>query len=221
MPISDRAIAPDWREETRCRAEGFDRIAGIDEAGRGPWAGPVVAAAVVVPEGVMADFPMGIQDSKKCSPNKRAGLLAELLGDPRWHTGIGVAGAEEIDEINILQATYRAMERAVRMAWAVACLPRKPDFFLVDGKLLPAWAKPGRAVVKGDSISLSIAAASILAKETRDRMMIEEAESSYPGYGFARHKGYGTRQHQEALAQLGPCPIHRKSFAPVRRLLGH
>lgn len=211
----EKGVTPDWSEEDRCGSEGFLRIAGIDEAGRGPWAGPVVAAAVLVPEPVRYHFPVGIQDSKKLTPSRRALLRQEILDDNRWQCGIGVAGPDEIDEINILQATYRAMHRAVDS------LSDPPDYFLVDGKFLPGWASPGRAVVKGDGISLSIAAASILAKETRDRMMVGEAEAAYPGYGFAQHKGYGTRQHQEALAKLGPCPIHRKSFAPVRRLLGH
>ncbi len=203
---------PDWSIEDEATTRGFVRIAGVDEAGRGPWAGSVVAAAVVVPLAARRAFPAGINDSKKMKPAARAELYQRLKNSPLWDSGIGEASVAEIDQFNILQATFLAMQRAVQ------ALAECPDYLLIDGKLMPAFAEHGHAVVKGDSKSLSIAAASILAKEHRDLMMVE-AEASYPGYGFAKHKGYGTKQHQQALASLGVCPLHRRTFAPIRQLL--
>lgn len=204
---------PGWSIEDEVLAQGFVRVAGVDEAGRGPWAGPVVAAAVVVPVHARTMLPDGINDSKKMKPQARAELYTELKHSEVCDYGIGQASVEEIDKVNILRATFLAMQRAVES------LDEQPDYLLIDGKLMPAFASKGHAVVKGDSKSLSIAAASVLAKEHRDLIMIEEAESEYPGYGFAKHKGYGTRQHQQALAEQGVCPLHRRSFAPIRKLL--
>ncbi|MEM1158728.1 MAG: ribonuclease HII [Verrucomicrobiota bacterium] len=204
---------PDWSIEDEAITQGYVRVAGLDEAGRGPWAGPVVAAAIVVPLQVRNRLPAGINDSKKMKPQARAELYSQLKDCDQWDAGIGQASVAEIDKLNILQATFLAMQRAVES------LQEPPDYLLIDGKLMPAFAENGHAVVQGDSKSLSIAAASILAKEHRDLMMIQQAESEYPGYGFAKHKGYGTRQHQQALAELGVCPLHRKSFAPIRKLL--
>ena len=186
---------------------GFSAIAGVDEAGRGPWAGPVVAAAVVLnPD----DFPDGLNDSKKLTEARREALFDAILASA--HVGIGIADEAKIDELNILHASLAAM------ADAVENLPAAADFALIDGNKLAPLPCPGKTVVKGDGKSLSIAAASIIAKVTRDRMMRDLAET-YPGYGFERHKGYGTAQHQSALAELGPCPHHRKSFAPIAALL--
>ncbi len=186
---------------------GFSAIAGVDEAGRGPWAGPVVAAAVVLnPD----DFPDGLNDSKKLTEARREALFDAIHACA--HVGIGIADEAKIDELNILHASLAAM------ADAVENLPAAADFALIDGNKLAPLPCPGKTVVKGDGKSLSIAAASIIAKVTRDRMMRDLAET-YPGYGFERHKGYGTAQHQSALAELGPCPHHRKSFAPIAALL--
>ncbi|MEM6822279.1 MAG: ribonuclease HII [Verrucomicrobiota bacterium] len=204
---------PSWEEEDRALVNGYVRIAGVDEAGRGPWAGPVVAAAVVVLPEQRAQFPLGINDSKKLTAAHREDLYQQITSGGGWCFGIGVSSVSEIDEVNILQATFLAMRRALEE------LGNTPDFLLVDGKQLPGDDYPGTALVKGDSRSVSIAAASILAKEHRDRMMIDQLDREFPGYGFAKHKGYGTKQHQEALNELGPCSAHRQSFAPIRQLL--
>ncbi|MCM8525167.1 MAG: ribonuclease HII [Lentisphaeraceae bacterium] len=194
--------------EEEARKQGCFFVAGVDEAGRGPLAGPVVAAAVILPQ----DYPLpqGVNDSKKLSAAQRARLFTEIKENKhiRWATGI--VDAQKIDEINILQATYLAMKKAV------VGLGEKVDFCLVDG--LPVHGLPvdHKAIVKGDSRSYSIAAASIIAKETRDEMMVEYS-LKYPGYGFEKHKGYGTKAHMEALMKNGPCPIHRVSFEPVRK----
>lgn len=186
------------------------RVCGVDEAGRGPWAGPVVAAAVLFPSA--AHIPEGLNDSKKLTASARDRLFSALQSCGAA-LGIGIATAEEIDQLNIWGATALAMSRAV------AELNPPPDVALIDGNRLPhSLPCPARAIIGGDGVSLSIAAASILAKVTRDRMM-EEYAADYPAYGFARHKGYGTAQHQAALAAHGPCPIHRRSFAPIRALL--
>lgn len=179
-------------------------VAGIDEAGRGPLAGPVVAAAVILNQSCI---PKGLHDSKKLSKAKRSALY-----DTLQHTatiGVGWASPEEIDAINILQATKLAMQRAFET------LPVIPNTALIDGNQPPELSCQVQAIVKGDSKSLSIAAASIIAKVTRDRMM-EAYCMQYPAYGFSQHAGYGTKIHMEALAIHGPCPIHRRSFAPVR-----
>lgn len=179
-------------------------IIGVDEAGRGPLAGPVVAAAVILCEGGIA----GLDDSKKLSAKRRAVLEQEIKARCRW--AIGEASVAEIDAINILQATMLAMTRAVDGLGA------DPTLVLVDGNRLPVWRYAARAIVDGDASEASISAASIIAKEYRDRMMVA-ADAQWPHYGFASHKGYGTKQHLVALRQHGPSPIHRMSFAPCRQ----
>lgn len=178
-------------------------LAGVDEAGRGPLAGPVVAAAVILDR---ERVPAGIDDSKKLKPVARAALCQELRKVA--HVGVGVASVEEIDELNILWASMLAMERAV------AALGMDPAMVLVDGNRCPRWTRPSLAVVGGDARCLSIAAASIIAKEERDRMMIE-LNRAHPGYDWASNKGYGTPAHMDALGRLGPTPHHRRSFAPI------
>lgn len=196
---------PSLDYENRLRAAGHRIIAGIDEAGRGPLAGPVCVAAVILPEGF--DHPV-LNDSKQLSETKRERLYEEITGDGRirWHCE--VVGVAEIDQHNILQATWLGMRRC-----ALALEPR-PDAVLIDGKPVRAFPVHQVALVKGDSLSHSIAAASIIAKVTRDRLMVALA-AQYPGYGFEVHKGYPTPQHQTLLRMLGPCPEHRRSFAPV------
>ena len=184
-------------------------IAGVDEAGRGPLAGPVVTAAVILPHqhGIV-----GLADSKKISEKKRLELMGRIRASAvDWATG--EASVEEIDQMNILQATLLAMVRAI------SGLKIVPDLVLVDGNQLPALSCPAQAVVGGDALVECISAASIIAKVTRDALLIR-LDSQYPGYGLSRHKGYPTKQHIEALAELGVSPIHRRSFAPVRRLIG-
>ncbi len=184
------------------------RTVGIDEAGRGPLAGPVIAAAVVLDH---RRYIRGLADSKTLSMKKRERLAAEIKRHAlAW--AIGRAEVEEIDQLNILQAALVAMQRAV------AALPEQPDLALVDGQHCPQLACPVRAIVRGDSQVRAISAASILAKVTRDAIMLD-LDAEYPGYGFARHKGYPTSAHFAALAERGACPIHRRSFAPVRRAL--
>ena len=187
-------------EETR-HAAGYEWICGVDEAGRGPLAGPVCAAAVILPRGL--DI-AGLDDSKKLSDRRRRELYDVITGALAAYA-IALVDQERIDEINILQATFRAMEEAV------AKLSPQPDLALVDGNREPVLSMPCETIVGGDGKCASIAAASILAKVTRDRLM-EELDRQYPEYGFAVHKGYGTRRHYEALRQYGPCPIHRQSF---------
>ena len=190
-----------WEIEECCRAEGFDLICGVDEAGRGPLAGPVCAAAVILPYGL--EIP-GLTDSKKLSDKKRRELFPVISREALAY-GIGLASREEIDEINILQATFLAMERAL------AALSVRPELALIDGNREKDFGLPVKTVVKGDSLSMNIAAASILAKVTRDDLMLELAKE-YPQYGFDIHKGYGTRAHYDALREYGPCPIHRTTF---------
>ena len=190
-----------WEIENSLYAEGYKMICGVDEAGRGPLAGPVCAAAVILPKGL--ELP-GLNDSKKLTDKKRRELFP-IIKEQAVAYGIGLASHEEIDEINILQATYLAMERAI------AQLEGKADFALIDGNRAKDFGLPVRTVVKGDSLSASIAAASVLAKVTRDDVMLEMAEK-YPEYGFEVHKGYGTKAHYEALHKYGHCPIHRMSF---------
>lgn len=188
--------------EIRLRAQGVRAIAGVDEAGRGPLAGPVVAAACILPEGKLI---AGLNDSKQVKEAEREALFEILANDPEIVFGVGVVGHERIDQINILQATFEAMRIAVAK---LSCVP---DFLLIDGSHVPRFEIPTLAVVKGDGLSVSIAAASILAKVTRDRIM-KEAAMLWPEYGFERHKGYGTAAHVEAIHRHGRCPIHRKSF---------
>lgn len=190
-----------WEIENSLYAEGYQMICGVDEAGRGPLAGPVCAAAVILPKGL--ELP-GLNDSKKLTDKKRRELFP-IIKEQAIAYGIGFASHEEIDEINILQATYLAMERAITQ------LEGKADFALIDGNRAKDFGLPVRTVVKGDSLSASIAAASILAKVTRDDIMLEMAEK-YPEYGFEVHKGYGTKAHYEALRAHGHSPIHRMTF---------
>jgi ribonuclease HII len=202
-----------FRFELELVERGFTRIAGVDEAGRGPLAGPVLAAAVVFPvEWILGGLPEPLQkinDSKQLSAGTREILYAELVSRPEIRFGIAQADARLIDQINILQATHRAMNLALRQ------LQPPPQHALVDGLRVQTLGFPHTAIVSGDALSYSIAAASILAKVSRDRLMVEY-DRQYPGYGFAGHKGYGTRKHVAALKERGPCPIHRQSFAPLR-----
>ena len=199
---------PDLELERELIECGRSPVAGIDEAGRGPLAGPVVAAAVILPCGYSQDF---LDDSKKVSSKRRDVLYEELTRDSQVCWGVAFAEVSEIDELNILRATHNAMERAA------LALPVRPAFCLIDGLDVPGFPLAAKGVVRGDGISLSIAAASIIAKVTRDRRMQELAEE-FPVYGFAKHKGYGTQAHMEALREYGPCREHRRSFAPVAKL---
>ncbi len=188
-------------------------IAGIDEAGRGPIAGPVVAAALILPrfwadQGVPTEY-QALNDSKKLSARRRQEFHDRIRSDPQLIHAIAIVSPEIIDEVNILAATHIAMNQAL------AGLPSPAGFALVDGTRVPSLILDHRSVVRGDSLSYSIAGASILAKVTRDRIM-EQADERHPGYGFAIHKGYPTPNHLTALRRLGPCPIHRMTFAPVR-----
>jgi ribonuclease HII len=192
--------------EDELRRRGFLQIAGVDEAGRGPLAGPVVAAACILPEGLFIE---GMNDSKQLTSEKREEIYQKLIDHPEVCYGVGVVDAIIIDQINILQATFKAMVAAV------AKLKKKPDYILVDGNKTPFAKIPSEPIIDGDAKCLSIAAASVLAKETRDRMM-REFDLTWPEYGFKSHKGYGTPQHLEALEKHGPCPIHRLTFDPLR-----
>jgi ribonuclease HII len=191
--------------EQEARRRGYRRVAGIDEAGRGPLAGPVVAAAVVLP--IHARL-TGVDDSKQLPAAERERLYHAIL-DKAVGVGIGSADAGEIDALNILEASRLAMCRAI------ANLDPAPDYLLTDAVTLPALQVPLRPIIKGDALSLSIAAASIIAKVTRDRLMVAFHET-FPQYNFLSHKGYGTAEHLRMLARFGPCPIHRRTFAPVR-----
>lgn len=197
--------APDFSCEEKHYQSGCRRVAGIDEAGRGPLAGPVVAAAVYLPEpGILT----GLDDSKKLTRRKREALYEALVASDLVEFSIGVVEPEEIDRINILKATHLAMQKAVEGLSPV------PDMCLIDGLPVKGFPFPQESIVKGDASSLSIAAASIVAKVTRDRIMQKYAEQ-YPQYGFEKHSGYGTKIHLEALKKYGPAPIHRRSFSPV------
>ena len=202
-------MLPDFDEELTLCAAGHTRVAGLDEAGRGAWAGPVCAAAVVLPlkQPNLADLLNGVRDSKQLSPARREALLPIIL-QVAEAVGVGWASSAEVDEIGIAPATRRAMARAV------AGLNGKVNALLIDYVLLPELDLPQRALPKADIHCLSVAAASIVAKVERDRLMVA-LETEFPGYGFARHKGYGTRQHREALAKMGPSPIHRMSWRPM------
>lgn len=196
-----------WEIENDLYAQGYQLICGVDEAGRGPLAGPVCAAAVIMPQNV--EIP-GLNDSKKLSDKRRRELFP-IIKETAIAYAVVLVDEKKIDEINILQATFRAMEQAV------AELAANPDYVLVDGNKLPALTIPAKAVVHGDSLSGSIAAASILAKVTRDDLMLEYAKD-FPQYGFEIHKGYGTKAHCAAILEHGPCPIHRTTF--LKKLYG-
>ena len=192
--------------EKRLSAKGFARIAGIDEAGRGPIAGPVVAAACILPQNSCFEH---LNDSKKLTSEMRERLYVEIVSHSETQFGLGIIDVETIDRVNILQATFLAMRQAV------AAIGIEPDYLLIDGNQIPVFQIPNLAIVKGDSHSISIAAASILAKVTRDRMMLE-FDLQWPAYGFKKHKGYGTAEHVETIRKYGPCPLHRRSFEPVK-----
>lgn len=192
----------DWLEfEKEALAKGYKSVCGVDEAGRGPLAGPVCAAAVILPEGVIID---GVNDSKKLSEKKRESLF-DVIREQALSYSIAYATVDEIEEINILNATMLAMRRAIDG------LEIKADYAMIDGNKIPPIDIDAECIVKGDAKSMSIACASILAKVSRDRLLYKYAEE-YPVYGFDKHKGYGTKVHREAILKYGPCPYHRKSF---------
>ncbi len=199
---------PDLSFEIAFQARGFRQIAGIDEAGRGPLAGPVTAAAVILPHGFSCP---GLDDSKKITARNRELLYYQLTTNPAVLWSVATADREEIDRLNILRATHLAMRRAAE------ALSPAPDYCLIDGLPVKDFPLPYQAIVKGDGLSLSIAAASIIAKVSRDRIMAE-IDREFPQFGFARHQGYGTKVHLEALRNHGPCRHHRRSFQPVAQL---
>lgn len=192
----------DWlKYENQAKSQGYSFVCGVDEAGRGPLAGPVYAAAVILPDGVI---PEGVNDSKKLSEKKREALF-DVITEEALDYSIAYATAEEIDDINILQATFLAVKRAIDG------LKTKADYAMIDGNRMPPLDIPGETIVKGDANSASIAAASILAKVSRDRFMLKMAEK-YPRYQFEKHKGYGTKLHYQMLDEYGPSEIHRQTF---------
>ena len=197
-----------WAFEKEARKSGHSLIAGIDEAGRGPLAGPVVSAAVVLPENFNI---VDVDDSKKLTPKKRADLFPRIQ-EAALAVGVGIVGPETIDSINILQAALLSMAKAVEN------LTIQPDYLLIDGPFPIPLNMPQKPLPKGDSLSISIAAASIIAKVTRDRMMVD-FDRTYPGYGFSKHKGYPTKTHREAIIKFGCSPIHRKTFKGVKEYL--
>ncbi len=202
---------PDLSQELPLWQAGEVLVAGLDEAGRGAWAGPVSAAAVILPvDAQLCGRLPGVRDSKRMTARQRS-RWAEEVRQVSLHWGVGFASAEEIDRIGILPSTRLAMQRALEQCHT------QPQHLLIDALRLPALDLPQTALIKGDARSLSIAAASVLAKTARDSLMVE-MDGQFPGYGFAAHKGYGTRRHQDALEHLGPCPQHRFSYAPVARV---
>jgi ribonuclease HII len=202
----------DFNFEYESIGQGLVPVVGVDEAGRGPWAGPVVAGAAILNiETLPESLRLGLDDSKKLTPKKREELFQLLLTCAK--TGLGISEVAEIDTLNILQATMLAMKRAVED------LGLTPGMILVDGNLLPDWSYPSQAIIKGDGRSLSIAAASIVAKVSRDQVMADLAKD-HPQYGWERNSGYGTKGHQQGLAEFGVCQHHRRSFKPIRKILG-
>lgn len=202
-------MEPDlWAYEMQAVTDGYARIAGIDEAGRGPIAGPVVSAAVILPPSSPIE---GVTDSKQLTPKKRD-LLYRKIYEHAVSVGIGIVDPAEIERINILYASLLSMKMSVQN------LMPQPDFLLIDGIFRIQYALPQKAIPKGDCLSISIAAASIVAKVTRDRLM-EKYHCEYPEYGFDKHKGYPTKEHKDAVRKFGCCPIHRKSFRGVRETL--
>ena len=200
---------PHLQKEIALLEQGYRFIAGLDEAGRGAWAGPVVAAAVILPvdRPGLIDRLNGLNDSKKLTPQKR-NVFFDLIQEEALTVSVGLGSPELVDHINVLQATRHAMEEALDKLQVI------PNYLLLDHLKLPAVDLPQDSFPKADSISLTVSAASVIAKVTRDRLMVELSQQ-YPGYGFERHKGYGTRIHREALQELGPCPIHRMSYRPI------
>ncbi|MEM7347826.1 MAG: ribonuclease HII [Chloroflexota bacterium] len=204
---------PDLRKETALLKQGYCFIAGLDEAGRGAWAGPVVAAAVILPAaqpGLIQQLE-GLNDSKKLTPKQREAFFPRIQ-DIALAVGIGTASPKVIDDVNIVEATRHAMEQALKH------LSTSPDHLLLDHLTLPAINLPQDAFPKADRISLTVAAASVIAKVTRDRFMIDLGQQ-YPEYGFEQHKGYGTQKHKAALADYGPCSSHRLSFQPIKQTI--
>jgi len=201
------ALTSKWHFEQKAKEQGFSLVAGVDEAGRGPIAGPLVVAACILPEQEWE-----IDDSKKLSPKQRDRAYHALLANPNVIYAIEVLPRELIDEINILQATLLGMQKVI------AKLSTVPQLVLVDGNRAPSFSIPAWPIVQGDTLSYSIGAASILAKVTRDALM-QAYDAEWPMYGFAEHKGYPTAKHIEALQMHGPCPIHRRSYAPVKSVL--
>jgi len=202
---------PNLDEENKLKSQGYELIAGIDEVGRGALAGPVVASAVILPHPASLPWFGLVRDSKELDSSKRESLF-DLINKEAVAVGIGIVPPQVIDSINILRATKLAMVQAVEK------LPKQPHFLIIDRVTLSQCPIPQRGITRGDKLCLSIACASIIAKVTRDRMM-EEFDQIYPGYGFAQHKGYGTGGHISCLRKLGPSPIHRLYFAPVRNLI--
>lgn len=199
---------PTLDEELALSAQGYRRIAGVDEVGRGALAGPVMAAAVILPPDLNAPWVRLVRDSKLLSPQQRTALYRHIQ-EAGFATAVGAVSADEIDRMGIGPATRLAMQHAV------TGLAQSPDFLLIDGMKLPALKLPQKGIIGGDRSCLAIACASIVAKVLRDRLM-EEVDAIYRGYGFASHKGYGTAEHLAALRRLGPSPIHRRCFAPIR-----
>jgi len=199
---------PNLTWENRLRAQGHHSVVGIDEVGRGPWAGPLVAAAVVLPPKFRLP---GLDDSKKLSSAERERLFERLVNNPAIQFHLSLVPPAEIDVVGLQEANHTAMRRAL------AGLSDSPTIALIDGRRVRDFPIPHEALVKGDSLSLSIAAASVIAKVHRDRLMTESAEI-FPEYGFEKHKGYGTRFHLEQLRRYGPCPLHRRSFRPVAEI---
>jgi ribonuclease HII len=202
---------PNHDEEDKLKSQGYELIAGIDEVGRGALAGPVVAGAVILPHPASLPWFELVRDSKELNFRKRESLF-DLINKEAIAVGIGIVPPQVIDSVNILKATRMAMMQAVEK------LPVQPSFLLIDRLGLSQCPIPQRGITRGDKVCLSIACASIIAKVTRDRMM-EEFDQTYPGYGFAQHKGYGTGSHLSCLQKLGPSPIHRLYFAPVRNIM--
>ena len=211
--MKERALShsPNFDEEDKLKLQGYELIAGIDEVGRGALAGPVVAGAVILPHPANLPWFELVRDSKELNSRKRESLF-DLISKEAVAVGIGIVPPQVIDSINILRATKLAMMQAVEK------LPRQPSFLLIDRVTLSQCPIPQRGITRGDKLCLSIACASIIAKVTRDHIM-EEFDRIYPGYGFAQHKGYGTKGHISCLQKLGPSPIHRLYFAPVTNII--
>jgi ribonuclease HII len=207
-----RRLVPTFSEEKRLRAEGYRLIAGVDEVGRGALMGPVVAAAVVLPERFRGPWRKQVRDSKQLLPKTRERLFG-LISEIAVSVGVGVKSNEVIDGVGIAAATRLAMKEAIEQLEPV------PQYLLIDFVKLAEVPLPQLGIVDGDGLCFSIACASIIAKVTRDRM-VTEMDRDYPGYGLADHKGYGTREHLACLHRLGPCPLHRRSFRPVREIMG-
>ena len=202
---------PSFAEENQLREQGYELIAGVDEVGRGALVGPVVAAAVIMPHRIKQRWHYEVRDSKQLSPARREFLYNRII-EVAVCTGVGESSHEVIDTQGIVQATRSAMKAAIDQ------LSTKPQFLLIDYLSLPEVTVPHRGIANGDSLCFSIACASIVAKVTRDRMMVE-MDGIYPDYGLARHKGYGTKEHLACLQKMGPCPFHRRSFRPVSEVV--